>query len=256
MFKILSVFFPKEIFWHWYCSVKDVKLQSISRKHIFMLAKDLISEIVPSLKTSDSGLDALSWMEAFRVSHLPIVNNKVFLGLISDTDIYDLNAADEPLGNHRLSLMKPYVFSHQHIYDIIEIVGRLKLTLVPVLNINKEYMGVITQNDLLFCFSELIAAQTPGGIIEIEISSRDYSLPEIARVIEDVDAKVLSLYVSQNKSTDLFKITIKLNRVDVTGVLSAFERYGYVVRAIYARDSHIDDITRRNYESLMKYLNV
>jgi acetoin utilization protein AcuB len=66
----------------------------------------------------------------------------------------------------------------------------------------------------------------------------------------------LSLYVSQNKSTDLFKITIKLNRVDVTGVLSAFERYGYVVRAIYARDSHIDDITRRNYESLMKYLNV
>jgi signal-transduction protein with cAMP-binding, CBS, and nucleotidyltransferase domain len=221
-----------------------------------MLAKDLISEIVPSLKTSNSGLDALSWMEAFRVSHLPIVNNKVFLGLISDSDIYDLNAADEPLGNHRLSLMKPYVFAHQHIYDIIEIVSRLKLSLVPVLNLHKEYMGVVTQNDLLFCFSGLIAAQTPGGILEIDVNSRDYALSEIARIVEDVDAKVLSLYVSQNKSTDQFKITIKLNRLDVASVLSAFERYGYVVNAVFSEDSHVDDTTRRNYESLMKYLNV
>jgi predicted transcriptional regulator len=56
-----------------------------------MLAKDLISEVVPSLRTSDSGQTALNWMEIFRISHLPIVNNQDFLGLISDTDIYDMN---------------------------------------------------------------------------------------------------------------------------------------------------------------------
>ncbi|MDI3520918.1 MAG: acetoin utilization protein AcuB [Anaerophaga sp.] len=221
-----------------------------------MLAKDLVSDIVPSLKTSDTGADALGWMEAFRVSHLPIVNNKVFLGLISDADIYDLNAAEEPLGNHRLSLMKPYVFEHQHIYEVIEIAARLRLTLVPVLNIDKEYKGVITQTDLLLRFSELIAAHTPGGIIEIEVGPHDYALSEIARIVEDADAKILSLYVSQNQSTDYLKITIKLNRVDVNTVVNAFERYGYKVRATYVGESQIDDTTRRNYESLMKYLNV
>ena len=81
-----------------------------------MLAKDLISEVVPALKTSDTGLRALSWMEIFRISHLPIVNNKEFLGLISDTDIYDLNMANEPIGNHHLSLFSPFVTSDQHIY--------------------------------------------------------------------------------------------------------------------------------------------
>ena len=52
-----------------------------------MVAGQLISEVIPSLKTSDLGQTALNWMEIFRISHLPIVNNQDFLGLISDTDI-------------------------------------------------------------------------------------------------------------------------------------------------------------------------
>lgn len=44
-----------------------------------MLAKELISDIILPLKTSDTGITALNWMEEFRVSHLPIVNNQDFL---------------------------------------------------------------------------------------------------------------------------------------------------------------------------------
>ena len=86
-----------------------------------MLAKDLISEVVPALKTSDSGVKALYWMDIFRISHLPIVNEKDFLGLISDKDIYDINMADEPIRNHKLSLFSPYVFDYQHIHPCITI---------------------------------------------------------------------------------------------------------------------------------------
>ncbi len=86
-----------------------------------MLAKELISDIVTALKTSDTGTQALAWMEVFRIKHLPIVNQRDFLGLISDADIYDLNNADEPVGNHNLSLEKPYVREDQHIYEVIEV---------------------------------------------------------------------------------------------------------------------------------------
>jgi acetoin utilization protein AcuB len=221
-----------------------------------MLAKDLISDVIPALKTSDTGLDALNWMEAFRVSHLPIVNNKVFLGLISDADIFDLNAADEPLGNHRLSLMKPYVISHQHIYDVIEIAARLKLSIVPVLNPDKEFLGVITQYDMMQRFSELIAAHTPGGIIQIEVGYRDYSLSEIARIVEDSDSKILSLYVTHEQALGLLFITIKLNRTDLLPTVNAFERYGYKIRVEYGAEVQIDETARRNYESLIRYLSV
>lgn len=221
-----------------------------------MLAKDLISDVIPALKTSDTGLDALNWMEAFRVSHLPIVNNRIFLGLISDVDIYDLNSADEPLGNHRLSLMKPYIFHHQHIYDVIEIASRLKLSVVPVLNTEKEYLGVITQNDLMHRFSELIAAHTPGGILQIEVGLRDYALSEIARIVEDSDAKILSLYVTQNPEDGTLSLTIKLNRSDLAMVLNGFERYGYKVKAVYGSEMQMDETVKRNYESLIRYLSI
>ena len=221
-----------------------------------MLAKDLISDVIPSLKTSDTGMDALNWMETFRVSHLPIVNNRIFLGLISDTDIYDLNSAKEPLGNHRLSLMKPYVISHQHIYDVIEIASRLKLSIVPVLDAEKEFLGVITQQDLMHRVSELIAAHTPGGIIQIEVGERDYALSEIARIVEDSDSKILSLYASQDPAGGQLYITIKLNRTDMQSVIHGFERYDYKIRAEYGADVQIDETARRNYESLIKYLSV
>ncbi|MCU4163377.1 CBS domain-containing protein [Carboxylicivirga caseinilyticus] len=221
-----------------------------------MLAKELISDVVPALKTSDTGLDAINWMEVFRVSHLPIVNNKSFLGLISDVDIYDLNKADEPLGNHPLSYDKPYVFAYQHIYDVIELASRLQLTVVPVLDGNKEYLGLITQSQLLQKFADLIAAHTPGGIVELELQLRDYSLSEIARIVEDADAKILSLYVSQMDEGDRYSIAIKLNRTDLESVLTAFDRYGYSVKTTYVGNDSYDETVKRNYDSLMKYLSM
>ena len=74
-----------------------------------MLAKELIKDLIPPLKTSDTGLKALNWMEEFKVKHLPIVNKEDFLGLISEEDILSLNTPEEPLGNHALSLIRPFV---------------------------------------------------------------------------------------------------------------------------------------------------
>ncbi len=221
-----------------------------------MLAKDLISDLVPALRTSDSGLDALNWMEIFRVSHLPIVNNKEFLGLITDTDIFDLNKPEQALGNHHLSLSKPYVFYNQHIYTIIEIASRLQLTVIPVLSENKEYMGLITQTELLKNFSNIIAAQTPGGIIEIEMPSYDYSISEIAQIIEDTDTKVLSFYVNQDENSGVLKITIKFNREDISPILRAFDRYDYTVTASFSESNSIDEVVKKNYDALIRYLDV
>ena len=117
-----------------------------------MLAKELISDVIPSLHTSDSGQKALYWMDIFRISHLPIVNNEDFLGLISDKDIYDANMSEEPIGNHNLSLFSPFVTESQHIYEVIELASRLTLSVVPVLDHKNHYKGVITNNDLMHLF--------------------------------------------------------------------------------------------------------
>jgi acetoin utilization protein AcuB len=220
-----------------------------------MLAKELISDIVTALKTSDTGTEALTWMEVFRIKHLPIVNQRDFLGLISDADIYDLNNPDEPVGNHNLSLEKPYVTEDQHIYEVIELLSRLELTLVPVLNGEKHYLGVITQEELTQHFAHLSAMQQPGGIIELEMNELDYSLSEISQIVESNNARILSLYVSSNGERSKLRVTLKINLTDLTSVMETFNRYSYTVVSSHTNDEDLDDFYQERFDVFLKYLD-
>src|SRR5512133_2243748 len=201
-----------------------------------MLAKELISDLVPPLRTSDNGFRALSLMEIFRISHLPIVNNREFLGLISDNDIYDLNMADEPIGNHKLSLFSPFVKKDQHIFEVISLLSKLKLTVVPVLDDENNYLGLITLNDLSHYFADLAALHNPGAILLLEMNTNDYSLSEISNIVEGNDAKVLAMYISQPADTTRMEVTLKLNRTDISGILQTFNRYDYNVKSTFMSD--------------------
>jgi predicted transcriptional regulator len=220
-----------------------------------MLARELISDVVTALKTSDSGTKALSWMEVFRIKHLPIVNHREFLGLISDSDIYDLNNPDEPVGNHQLSLTKPYVTEDQHIYEVIELLSRLELTLVPVLNKEMQYLGVITQEDLTQKFAHFSAMQHPGGIIELEMNSNDYSLTEISQIVESNNAKILSLYVATNDDNTKLRVTLKINLTDLTSIIETFNRYNYTVVSSHMNDEDLDEFYQERFDVFLKYLN-
>ena len=167
-----------------------------------MLAKELISNSITTLRTSDSGKHALELMDEMKVSHLPIVNDQAFLGLISEDDIMSLNHADEPIGNHQLSLIKPFVFEDQHVYDIIKIFADLKLSLLPVLDSSNNYIGVITLLDVVQNLNNLTAVQNPGGIIILELNSNDYSLSEISSMsrIKDINAVPWAISILHKKT--------------------------------------------------------
>lgn len=221
-----------------------------------MLAKNLISDVVPALKTSDKGVQALNWMEIFRVKHLPIVNHQEFLGLITDQDIYDLNDPEEPIGNHGLSLQKPFVGQDQHIYEVIEIMSRLKLSLVPVLNEDKHFLGVITQDDLTSEFANLSAMQHPGGIMVLEMNENDYLLTEISNIVESNNAKILSLYVSSHADTQKLSVTLKINTTDLTSIIATFNRYSYNITASYMNSEDMDEFYQDRFDEFLNYLNV
>ena len=221
-----------------------------------MLAKDLISDVIPALKTSDSGQKALYWMDIFRISHLPIVNNEDFLGLISDKDIYDLNMSEEPIGNHTLSLFSPYVTDNQHVYEVMELASRMMLTVVPVLDQNNSYLGLITLTDLLHYFADMAAIKQPGGILVLEINASDYSLTQIAQIVEGNDAKILSMYISSHSLTKKMEVTLKINRQDLTSIIQTFNRYNYIIRASFMNDDDMDSLYENRYDSFMKFLNI
>jgi acetoin utilization protein AcuB len=221
-----------------------------------MVAKDLISEVIPSLKTSDLGQTALNWMEIFKISHLPIVNNQEFLGLISDTDIYDMNQPNEPIGNHALTLYKPFVTTEQHIFEVIGLAARLKLSVVPVLDEKNSYKGVITSNDLIRHVAAISSMDQPGGIIVLEVIERDYSMSQIAQIVESNNVKILSMYITSSPASTLLEITLKVNSGDLASVIRTFERYNYDVKTWVTDNDSMDRFYSERFDLLMKYLNI
>ncbi len=221
-----------------------------------MLAKDLFSDTVSPVKTSDTGRTALAMMEELRLAHLPIVNCEKLLGVISDTDIYNLNALDEPLGSHKLSATRPYVLQTQHYYDVIRIAAAEKLSLVPVTDEKGTYLGSITLTRIIAMMARMSSISQPGGIIVLEVIDHNYSLSEITRIIESNDARVLSSYITSFPESTRLEVTIKINRIDLSPIIQTFNRYNYIITASYAEESQLDELLHSRYESLMNYLNM
>ena len=221
-----------------------------------MVAGDLISQNIPPLKTSDTGQTALNLMEIFRISHLPIVNSQDFLGLISDSDIYDMNQPEEPIGNHELTLLKPYVTTEQQFFEVIGLASRLKLTVIPVLDNNNHYKGVITTTDLIRHIAGISSMEQPGGIIVLETTERDYSLSQIAQIVESNNIKVLSMYITSPVESTKLEVTLKVNSTDLVSVIRIFERYNYDVKTWVTTDDSLDRFYSERFDLLMKYLNM
>lgn len=220
-----------------------------------MLAKDLITDEIPPLKTSDTGLMVINWMDEFKVSHLPIVNNREYLGLISDTDVLDLNITDEEIGKHKLSCIRPFVKENQHVYEVIKMISNMKLTVLPVLDENENYLGLIPLTSLLQQFSILAATREPGGIIVLEMNVLDYSLSQIAQIVEGNDGKILSCYLNSLPDSTRIEVTLKINKTDISGILQTLDRYNYTVKASFHQSEFSDDMKNR-FDSFMNYINI
>lgn len=221
-----------------------------------MIAQHLLSEVVPPLRLTDSGQKALNWMEIFRISHLPVVDGKRLIGVISDKIIYDLNIIEQPIGDYSDHLLSPFIRANQHIYEVFLAISNQKLSAIPVLDIYENYLGVITISDLAQRFASLVAVQEPGGVIVLEINSIDYSLSQIAQIVEGNEAKILSFYVSPEVDSTRMKITLKINKVDLSAVIQTFVRYDYNIIAVYMDNSEIKSMYDERLDQLMKFMNI
>ena len=219
-----------------------------------MIAKTLVSNEIIPLRTSDSGNEALSIMNEFGVRHLPIVNNKQLLGLISEDDILNFDV-EEAVGSYRLSTFRPYVKESDHLYEVIKMLSQQKLTLMPVINVDEEYVGLISQEDLIHYFARIGSFTESGSIVVLAVNRRDYSLVEIARIVESEGAVILSSFVTSNLDSMSIDVTLKINRPDLGSIIATFNRFEYTIKATFSEEQYNNTIKER-YDMLMSYLNV
>lgn len=220
-----------------------------------MTALDLVTDDLPTLNAEDNALLAIQWLDEYKVKHLPVVDGNEYLGLITDSVIFDVEDPETPLGKLKDKLQKVAVHQASHIFHVVRIFSEFQLTSIAVLNDKEQYQGAICIYSLVRNMSELISVGEAGSIIELELNRNDYSLSEIAQIVEGNDTRILALYLrNAPDSTKLF-VTIKITEGNFGGVLQTFSRYDYTVTASY-QENQYNDYLQERYDELMRYLKM
>ena len=221
-----------------------------------MIAEELINQMIPPLKLYDTVDKALRWMDEFRVNELPVVSNRKYMGLATEMRLIELSDRSQALKDLDLEYQEVHVQQNQHFYDVMEAAIKNKVQVVPVLDDEQEYMGIITINDTLAAFGQMSALQGQGSILVLSMPERDYSLSQISRLIEEENVKILSAYVSPDEMDPYkIKLTLKLNTTDPSRIISTLERFEYRITAHF-NDGNDNDVGRDRLDMLLKYLDI
>ena len=220
-----------------------------------MLAIELNNNIIPQLHLNDTVGKALQLVSDFKVSHLPVVNDDKYLGLISEDDLLDADNKKMLIQLLQKDFVEVSIKENEHFLQAVNISNQFQTSVVPVVNEEKEFLGTITSQNLLRTLGNFSGSQEIGGIIVLEMERNQFSISEISRIVESNEATVLHLNTTIQPETGLLTVTIHINKKELSMIVAAFERYEYNV-IYYFGEEKFENELHSNYMHLMNYLDI
>ena len=219
-----------------------------------MIVENYISNHIIPLKIDDSFDFSLKLMEEGKLSYFPVLDGNIYCGLISDLSLYELENLGEKISDKKDLLKDIFIYNTQTIFEASNVVLENNLDILPVVDVNKRYLGVLTIATILKVYTMYTAANEQGDVLQLTINYNDLYISEISKIIEGEDAKIINLFVIPIKETTQLRVIIKLNKMGLCRVVKSLERYGYNVE--YFTKIPVEDEINKNYELLMKYLSI
>jgi len=218
-----------------------------------------ISQVITAdsyaVSPKDSTRYTLDKMADLRLSQLPVVKNGMFLGSVSYETLAGLSNADQPIEHADLMYQQTHIYGTQHIFDAALFFQVYQFDLLTVVDEQHAYLGAVTPLALLNTLSQTMSIYQPGGIIVLEMGYHDNALSHIAHIVESDNAQILNSYVQTFSDSSRLEVTLKINKSNISSIVSSFLRHDYTVKATYNDESSRDN-SRDRYEQLMNYINM
>lgn len=219
-----------------------------------MLNQALISVPAPPLHPNDTVGNALEVLDDLKLNHWPVVEEGIFKGLIAEEILLD--ADDQvPLSAFSFDFLPFSVPADEHFLSALRVITERRLSIIAATTPENEYLGVITQQDLLQKLASFSGAHTPGGMLVLEVSPIDFSPGEISRLIETNNAQIRQLNTQFDELTGLYRVVIRINKEEVSDIIATLQRYDYKV-SYFEGDEQYENELRRNYHHLLHFLEM
>jgi len=219
-----------------------------------MLTTEYITNDVKALTLSNTIADAKELFHDSIFTHIPVVEDNEFLGLIAESDLLAYDDTHKKLHEIRFSLASFFAYDDVVWLDLIKIFSLNEANVLPVLNKKNAYLGYYELADILHFLSNTPFLQELGNILIVSKNKLDYSISQIAQIVESNDAKLYGVFVSGNEGENII-LTIKLYSDNINDVIHTFRRYDYHIILGVKEDEYLDDLKNRS-DYLQKYLSI
>ncbi|SHG12150.1 CBS domain-containing protein [Salegentibacter echinorum] len=186
-------------------------------------------------------------------SHLPVANNGMYLGCISENDIRCFDA-HKTLADYQYALEGFFVRDTDYWLDILEKFAQNNTNILPVLDEENDYLGYVELTEIISLFNETPFLSEAGNIIVIQKGIQDYSFGEIVQIVESNNANLLGIFISKIEN-DVAQITLKLSPSGINEIIQSFRRYSYKIVSEHQEDNFKKNLKDRS-KYLDKYLNI
>ena len=99
-------------------------------------------------------------------------------------------------------------------------------------------------------------SKTENSLIILEVPLKDYTLTEIARIVESNNTHITALNIMPISGGEFLLVSLKLDTDDVTALLRSFERFNYNVVYYFMKEGEVTDTQKERLDELMYYLDM
>jgi len=215
--------------------------------------KDYITNDYKAIDTQETIGAVQDFFDDLTFSHFPIIEEGIFIGSIVADDIETFDS-DKKVTDYRYTLEHFFARANMIWLDVLEVFAKNHTNLVPILDENNKYVGYYEIGDVIKFFHETTFLKEPGAIIIVSKNTIDYSMSQIAQIVESNNGKLLGLFIS-NSDVNTTEITLKISIGSLNEIIQTFRRYNYDIISEHNEDNYINSLKERS-DYLDKYLNM
>ena len=195
-----------------------------------MLVRDYMMHDVVTIEPETRLSDALNMMRAHNVHRLPVVEDNLLIGIVSEKDLlYAPPSVDRPISWVEASAQAAALPVRQVMqHDVVTVCPDCpielaaatmtdhKIGVLPVVSPPESHtlVGIITETDIFGLFIEMLGSRAPGVRASLEIDNRKGALASLFNRIVEAGGGVTTVSSFPAASPNRIRIIVKVADVD------------------------------------------
>ena len=208
-----------------------------------MLVEDVMQPEVITISPKTSLPEAMRLVRQRGIRHLPVVDNGMLIGIVSDRDLKRAMASPATsLERHELTYLLDALEVAEimtravitvgrtvHIEEAARLMVTSKVSALPVTEVGR-LVGIVTETDVLGLFVKAMGAGEPSSRIDVRPADGEAGLADVVHAVEDAGVGISSIMTLADRAGRR-DVVVRVQTIDPRPAMERLEARGHTVRS-------------------------